>query len=98
MLPCVNQCLLSAAVFCECPTDFKVDATQLEKPLDKALLATEVTTPSGKKLKPTIKDNQDKTYTVGYTPVEQGGCKLHQSTLDDPCVCQTQIVLWCMET
>lgn len=68
--------MILTAVFLECPTDFKVDAKALDKPLNKDLFKTEVTTPSGKKLKPTIKDNQDKTFTCAYTPVEQGKISL----------------------
>ncbi|XP_071491356.1 filamin-A-like isoform X2 [Diadema antillarum] len=75
---------LQETVFCECPTYFKVDATQLPTPLDTSLLKTDVTTPTGKKLKPTIKDNQDKTCTVSYTPVEQGEHKVDVTFAGQP--------------
>ncbi|XP_072181880.1 filamin-A-like isoform X2 [Diadema setosum] len=75
---------LDEAVFCECPTYFKVDATQLPTPLDTSLLKTDVTTPTGKKLKPTMKDNQDKTCTVSYTPVEQGEHKVDVTFAGQP--------------
>ncbi|XP_072181882.1 filamin-A-like isoform X4 [Diadema setosum] len=75
---------LQETVFCECPTYFKVDATQLPTPLDTSLLKTDVTTPTGKKLKPTMKDNQDKTCTVSYTPVEQGEHKVDVTFAGQP--------------
>ncbi|XP_041460314.1 filamin-B-like isoform X2 [Lytechinus variegatus] len=75
---------LENAVFLECPTDFKVDAKALDKPINKDLLKTEVTTPSGKKLKPTIKDNQDQTLTCSYTPVEQGSHKVDVAFAGQP--------------
>ncbi|XP_041460317.1 filamin-A-like isoform X4 [Lytechinus variegatus] len=75
---------LQETVFLECPTDFKVDAKALDKPINKDLLKTEVTTPSGKKLKPTIKDNQDQTLTCSYTPVEQGSHKVDVAFAGQP--------------
>ncbi|XP_030827869.1 filamin-A isoform X3 [Strongylocentrotus purpuratus] len=75
---------LQETVFLECPTDFKVDAKALDKPLNKDLFKTEVTTPSGKKLKPTIKDNQDQTFTCAYTPVEQGTHKVDVAFAGQP--------------
>ena len=60
------------AVFCDCAAEFQVDAKPLGTPLDKDLLKTDVTAPSGKKVKPVMKDNKDNTFDVNYTPIEKG--------------------------
>ena len=39
-------------------------------------LAPTITSPSGEKVKPTVKDNGDGTYNVEYTPTEEGPHKV----------------------
>ena len=39
-------------------------------------LAPTITSPSGEKVEPKVKDNGDGTYTVGYTPTEDGPHKV----------------------
>ncbi len=63
---------LEPMVFCDCAAEFQVDAKPVGIPLDKDLLKTDVTAPSGKKVKPVMKDNKDNTYDINYTPIEKG--------------------------
>lgn len=68
---------LSTAVFTDCPTDFTVDTKPLGVPVDKNLIGADITTPSGKKLRPNLKDNGDDTVTCSYVPNEQGTYSLY---------------------
>lgn len=38
----------------------------------EGILSPEITSPSGEKIKPIVKDNEDGTYAVEYTPTEEG--------------------------
>lgn len=69
-----------AAVFREATTDFTVDARPLSQSGGDHVKA-EVRNPSGAKTDCSIKDNSDGTYSVEYTPFENGKAGIHSGLI-----------------
>ena len=63
--------LLTVGVFLDSPTGFTVDAKSIA-PKGEGKVRAIVTSPSGQRTESLVKNNNDGTYDVLYTPYEQG--------------------------
>ena len=74
LLPCLLDVMpisFFTGVFLESTTDFTVDAVSVS-PTGEGKARAVITNPSGSKMEALVKNNNDGTYKVSYTPFEQG--------------------------
>lgn len=87
-------------MFLDSPTGFTVDAKSVT-PNGEGKVRAIVTSPSGQRTESIVKNNNDGTYDVLYTPYEQGeGCvgfvftgKCYEQQL----TCKIYLVKWCID-